>query len=83
MIALALLNDPSSGFQLLVENGEVKYDSVLPLLIKRYFPTGLIGVGVTSLVAMFMAGQAGNMSAFNAVWTYDIYNSVINKNTSK
>jgi SSS family solute:Na+ symporter len=83
MIALVLLNDPSSGFQLLIENGEVKYDSVLPLLIKRYFPTGLIGVGVTSLVAMFMAGQAGNMSAFNTVWTYDIYNSVINKNASK
>jgi SSS family solute:Na+ symporter len=79
MIALALMNDSESGFKLLVENGNVNYDSVMPLLIKRYFPSGLIGVGVTSLVAMFMAGTAGNMSAFNAVWTYDIYHSVINK----
>jgi len=82
LIALALMKDPSSGFSLLVEEGAVNYDSVMPLLMKRYFPTGLIGVGVTSLVAMFMAGMAGNMSAFNAVWTYDIYNSVINKKAS-
>ncbi len=82
MIALVLMNNPSSGFSLLVENGKVNYDSVMPLLMKRYFTPGLIGVGVTSLVAMFMAGMAGNMSSFNAVWTYDIYHSVINKKAS-
>ncbi|RKY85092.1 Na+/galactose cotransporter [candidate division KSB1 bacterium] len=82
MIALTLLKEPSSGFNLLVEHGNINYDSVMPLLMKRYFPTGIIGVGVTSLVAMFMAGMAGNMSAFNTVWTYDIYHSVINKNAS-
>ncbi len=82
MIALVLLKDPSSGFKLLVEHGKVNYDSVLPLLIRRYFNAGLLGVGVTSMVAMFMAGMAGNMSSFNAVWTYDIYQSVINKNAS-
>ncbi|MGO9482795.1 MAG: sodium:solute symporter family transporter [Candidatus Kryptoniota bacterium] len=82
LIALVLLNDPSSGFSLLVENGRINYDSVMPLLMRRYFTSGLIGVGVTSMVAMFMAGMAGNMSSFNAVWTYDIYHSVLNKKAS-
>jgi len=82
MIALVLLSNPSSGFNLLVENGKINYDSVMPLLMRRYFTPGLIGIGVTSMVAMFMAGMAGNMSSFNAVWTYDIYHSVINKKAS-
>jgi len=83
MIALALLHDPHSGFQLLHDAGKTNYDSVIPLLMMRYFPAGMIGLGVTTLVAMFMAGQAGNMSAFTAVWTYDIYQSVINPNASQ
>lgn len=82
IIALVLIKDSSSGFSLLIENGKINYDSVMPLLMKRYFTPGLIGVGVTSMVAMFMAGMAGNMSSFNAVWTYDIYNALINKNAS-
>ena len=82
MIALVLLNDPASGFNLLVEHGRVNYDSAMPLLMMRYFTPGLIGVGVTSMVAMFMAGMAGNMSSFNAVWTYDVYHSVFNRKAS-
>jgi SSS family solute:Na+ symporter len=82
LVALVLMNNPSSGFTLLIENGKTNYDSVIPLLMRRYFSPGLIGVGVTSMVAMFMAGMAGNMSSFNAVWTYDIYHSIINKNSS-
>ena len=82
MVGLALLHDPHSGFALLREEGKIKYDSVMPLLMMRYFPPGLVGIGVTALVAMFMAGQAGNMSAFNTIWTYDIYRAVINKNAS-
>jgi SSS family solute:Na+ symporter len=82
LIALALSNDPSSGFKLLSDGGQVNYDSALPLLIKRYYPSGLVGLGVTALLAGFMAGQAGNVSAFNTVWTYDIYKSVLNKNAS-
>ncbi len=82
MVGLALLKDPHSGFELLKDGGQVKYDSVMPLLMMRYFPSGLVGLGVTALVAMFMAGQAGNMSAFNTIWTYDIYQSVINKKAS-
>jgi solute:Na+ symporter, SSS family len=66
----------------LQDGGQVNYDSALPLLIKRYYPTGLVGLGVTALLAGFMAGQAGNISAFNTVWTYDIYKSVLNKKAS-
>jgi SSS family solute:Na+ symporter len=82
LIALVLANDPKSGFQLLQDGGQINYDSTLPMLIARYYPPGLVGLGVTALLAGFMAGQAGNISAFNTVWTYDIYKSVINKNAS-
>jgi SSS family solute:Na+ symporter len=82
LIAIVLANDPQSGFALLRDGGQVNYDSALPLLIARYYPTGLIGLGITALLAGFMAGQAGNISAFNTVWTYDIYKSVLNKNAS-
>jgi len=82
LIALGLANDPNSGFKLLSDGDQVNYDSALPLLIARYYPTGLVGLGVTALLAGFMAGQAGNISAFNTVWTYDIYKSVINRKAS-
>lgn len=79
LVALALAQDPNSGFALLSDGGQINYDSALPLLIQRYYPTGLVGLGITALLAGFMAGQAGNVSAFNTVWTYDIYRSHINK----
>ena len=82
LIALVLAKDPESGFALLSDGGQVNYDSALPLLIARYYPTGLVGLGVTALLAGFMAGQAGNISAFNTVWTYDIYKSVLNRGAS-
>ena len=82
LTAIALSKDGGSGFTLLTDGGQVNYDSALPLLIARYYPTGLIGLGVTALLAGFMAGQAGNISAFNTVWTYDIYKSVINRAAS-
>jgi len=82
LVALALANDPHSGFSLLRDGGQINYDSALPLLIRRYYPAGLIGLGVTALLAGFMAGQAGNVSAFNTVWTYDIYRALINRKAS-
>ncbi len=82
LIAIVLSHDPHSGFQLLHDGGHINYDSALPLLIARYYPAGLVGLGVTALLAGFMAGQAGNISAFNTVWTYDIYKSVLNKNAT-
>jgi SSS family solute:Na+ symporter len=82
LIAIVLANDAKSGFSLLQDGGQVNYDSALPLLIARYYPPGLVGLGVTALLAGFMAGQAGNISAFNTVWTYDIYHSVLNRKAS-
>src|SRR4030042_4872841 len=82
LIALVLANDPNSGFALLKDGNQINYDSALPLLIARYYPPGLIGLGVTALLAGFMAGQAGNVSAFKTVWTYDIYHSIFNKKAS-
>jgi SSS family solute:Na+ symporter len=82
LIALVLSNDPNSGFHLLQDGSKINYDSALPMLIRRYYPSGLMGLGITALLAGFMAGQAGNISAFNTVWTYDIYQSVINRKAS-
>jgi SSS family solute:Na+ symporter len=82
LVAIILAQDQGSGFRLLEDAGRQNYDSALPLLIARYFPTGLAGLGVAALLAGFMAGQAGNVSAFNTVWTYDIYQAVFRKNAS-
>jgi SSS family solute:Na+ symporter len=82
LIALILAKTPGSGFALLQDGGQVNYDSTLPLLVMRYYPHGLVGLGVSALLAGFMAGQAGNISAFNTVWTYDVYRAIINKNAS-
>lgn len=82
LIAIVLANDSNSGFALLKDGDKINYDSALPMLIKRYYPSGLMGLGITALLAGFMAGQAGNVSAFNTVWTYDIYKSVLNKKAS-
>ncbi|MCU0692461.1 MAG: sodium/solute symporter, partial [Polyangiaceae bacterium] len=80
LVAFRLSADPSTGFKLLPHPNnpsELWNDTALPLLIARYYPPGLVGLGITALLAGFMAGQAGNVSAFNTVWTYDIYRAVI------
>ena len=59
--------------------GQHTYDDVLPLMMARYMGPGLLGLGITALVAGFMAGMAGNVSAFATVWTYDLYRPFIRK----
>jgi SSS family solute:Na+ symporter len=59
--------------------GQHTYDDVLPLMMARYLGPGLLGLGITALVAGFMAGMAGNVSAFATVWTYDLYRPFIRK----
>ncbi|PYV80786.1 MAG: Na+/galactose cotransporter [Acidobacteria bacterium] len=59
--------------------GQHSYNEVLPLMLARYCGPGLLGLGITALVAGFMAGMAGNVSAFATVWTYDIYRPFLNK----
>ena len=58
------------------------YDLVIPVLLLRYFPAGMLGLGLTALMASFMSGMAGNVTAFNTVWTYDIYQAYIKKTAS-
>jgi solute:Na+ symporter, SSS family len=58
------------------------YNEVLPLMLARYCSPGLLGLGITALIAGFMSGMAGNVSAFATVWTYDIYQPYIRKNQS-
>ena len=58
----------------------LNYDLAIPNMLLRYFPTGILGLGLTALLASFMSGMAGNVTAFNTVWTYDIYQSYIRKN---
>jgi SSS family solute:Na+ symporter len=62
--------------------GQHSYNEVLPLMLARYCGPGLLGLGITALVAGFMAGMAGNVSAFATVWTYDIYRPYLRKNAA-
>jgi solute:Na+ symporter, SSS family len=93
LLGLALLRDPQGHLLRLVPadiawspQGQAQglhgYDEVLPLMLARYCGPGLLGLGITALIAGFMSGMAGNVSAFTTVWTYDIYASLINKNAS-
>jgi SSS family solute:Na+ symporter len=76
--ALVLLNDPLKGFALPVNDaGQPIYDYTIIMLLKQYLPAGVLGLGITALLASFMSGMAGNVSAFNTVWTYDIYQSYL------
>ena len=66
----------------LAVNGAYTYNDVLPLMLARYCGPGLLGLGITALIAGFMSGMAGNVSAFTTVWTYDIYRPLINSKGS-
>jgi SSS family solute:Na+ symporter len=80
IIALVLWKDPSKNFILPLDaGGKPIYDYTIIMLLKQYLPAGVMGLGLTALLASFMSGMAGNVSAFNTVWTYDIYQSYIRK----
>jgi SSS family solute:Na+ symporter len=70
-LPLADAADPSKG---------VNYNMTIPMLLARYLPAGVLGIGLTALMASFMSGMAGNVTAFNTVWTYDIYQSYLAPN---
>jgi SSS family solute:Na+ symporter len=71
--------DASSGKPMLDKDGkpQLDYDLAVPSMLLHYFPPGMLGLGLTALLASFMSGMAGNVTAFNTVWTYDIYQSYI------
>ena len=88
LLALAVLKNPDGSVMHLVPasvakaTGQHSFDDVLPLMLIRYCGPGLLGLGITALVAGFMSGMAGNVSAFSTVWTYDLYGAFINKKAS-
>src|SRR6266852_5995648 len=94
LLGLALLRDPHTGSLLRLVPADLAwsdagraqglhgYDEVLPLMLARYCGPGLLGLGITALIAGFMSGMAGNVSAFATVWTYDIYGALINKSAN-
>ncbi|HTC15534.1 MAG TPA: sodium:solute symporter family protein [Steroidobacteraceae bacterium] len=84
MIAIAsTLGGGSSGFALPHKaDGSLNYDLSIPLMLGHYFPHGMLGLGLTALLASFMSGMAGNVTAFNTVWTYDIYQAYLHRGAS-
>jgi SSS family solute:Na+ symporter len=91
LLGLVVLQNPDGTHMLLhgenfvaahAGQGLHSYNDVLPLMMVRYLTPGLLGLGITALIAGFMSGMAGNVSAFSAVWTYDIYRPHINKNAT-
>jgi len=76
MIAMAL-HATQGGFLPTADDGSLNYNLAVPMMLVHYFPSGLLGLGLTALMASFMSGMAGNVTAFNTVWTFDIYQSYI------
>jgi SSS family solute:Na+ symporter len=79
LLALAVLPVKLVPEDVAVSTGGHSYNEVLPLMLARYAGPGLLGLGITALIAGFMSGMAGNVSAFATVWTYDIYRAFMRK----
>ena len=75
LVALLVLPEFSSS----LAAPKVEYNSALILLMKHYLPNGMLGLAITALLASFMSGMAGNVTAFNTIWTYDIYGTYLRK----
>jgi len=89
LLGLAVLLNPDGSPLVLVGENDVRanitnhtFNDVLPLLMGKYLGPGLLGLGVTAMIAGFMSGMAGNVSAFATVWTYDVYRPLINRKAS-
>jgi SSS family solute:Na+ symporter len=76
--------DEATGEPVVGTDGRIAldYDLAIPMMLKHYFPAGMLGLGLCALMASFMSGMAGNTTAFNTVWTYDIYQSYIKPKAS-
>jgi len=82
LLALAVLPMKLMPEAKAIATGGHSYNEVIPLMLARYCGPGLLGLGITALIAGFMSGMAGNVSAFTTVWTYDIYRAFIKKDGS-
>jgi SSS family solute:Na+ symporter len=76
-LAMAQMN---VGYQLPMKGNSYDYDQAMTTLMAQFYPSGMLGVGLAALMASFMSGMAGNVTAFNTVFTYDIYQSYFRKN---
>jgi solute:Na+ symporter, SSS family len=80
-IAAVALSHLALGYSIpLKPGGGPDYDQTLTTLMAQFYPSGMLGLGLTALMASFMSGMAGNVTAFNTVWTYDLYQGHIRKN---
>ncbi|OYW02543.1 MAG: Na+/galactose cotransporter, partial [Acidobacteria bacterium 37-65-4] len=79
LLAIAVLPEHLVGEGQAIATGQHSYNEVLPLMLARYCGPGLLGLGITALIAGFMSGMAGNVSAFATVWSYDIYRALIRR----
>jgi len=89
LLGLAVLLNGDGSLMVLVAESDPRagithrtFNDVLPLLMGQYLGPGLLGLGVTAMIAGFMSGMAGNVSAFATVWTYDVYKPLLNKTAS-
>lgn len=82
LLGLAVLPFKLTGEAEAIATGGHSYNEVLPLMLARYCGPGLMGLGITALIAGFMSGMAGNVSAFATVWTYDIYRALMRKDAT-
>jgi SSS family solute:Na+ symporter len=79
-IAALALSHMALGYSIPAKaGGGLDYDQTLTTLMAQFYPSGMLGVGLTALMASFMSGMAGNVTAFNTVWTYDLYQGHINR----
>ena len=78
-IAAMALTKMDVGYALPAKGASYDYDQAITTLMVQFYPQGMLGVGLTALMASFMSGMAGNVTAFNTVWTYDIYQSYIRR----
>src|SRR6202035_2074321 len=76
--------NPETGQIVKDESGKVvlDYNMVIPNMLLHYFPSGMLGLGLTALLSSFMSGMAGNVTAFNTVWTYDIFKASIRRDAT-
>jgi SSS family solute:Na+ symporter len=81
-IAALALTKSSGGYALPLKGNGYDYDQALTTLMAQFYPSGMLGVGLTALMASFMSGMAGNVTAFNTVFTYDIYQGYIRPRAS-
>ncbi len=81
-IAALALTKSNGGYALPMKGAGYDYDQALTTLMAQFYPSGILGVGLTALMASFMSGMAGNVTAFNTVFTYDIYQGYIRPNAT-